>query len=321
MKKLTFFIFSVFLLISLVSCGPSKKEKEAAIEKAMLDSIYASREAQSQADSIAGASGQPELAKELKLNTNTPKDKKFIKTAEVKFKVNNVWKVTERIEDITAKYGGFVTHSNLKNRDDNYASRRVSRDSILICKQIVVENHIVLRVPNESLDSLVRELNKFIIFLDYRIINLDDATYFYALTQKKTETLQTYQQRQTKHIDTKDSKLKETTKAEETLLDSKLVSDELQVQKLALDDQLKYCTLTINIYQKPMIVRETIANFKYVSSYKPNIFKRLLDSLIQGWWILEEIIVFIVQMWGVILLIVGVIIGYKLIRRWITKSK
>jgi hypothetical protein len=320
MKKLTFFILSAFLLFALVSCGPSKKEKESALEKASQDSINAAVEAQRQADSFAAYSG-PELAKDVNLNTKTPKDKKFIKTAEVKFKVNNVWKVTERIEDITAKYGGFVTHSNLKNRDNNYASRRVSRDSILICKQIVVENHIELRVPNESLDSLVRELNKFIIFLDYRIINLDDATYFYALTQKKTETLQTYQQHQTKHIDTKDSKLKETTRAEETLLDSKLASDELQVQKLALDDQLKYCTLTINIYQKPLIVRETIANFSYVSSYKPNIFKRLGDSLIQGWWILEEIIVFLVQMWGVILLIVGVIVGYKLIRRWYLKTK
>jgi len=321
MRKLIILSFVIILGVGTINCGPSKKEKEAAINKAQQDSILASVEAQRQADSIATGAGESQLAKEVSLNTKTPKDKKFIKKAEVKFKVNNVWKITERIEDITVKYGGFVTHSDLMNRDENYASRRVSRDSILICRQIVVENHIVLRIPNESLDSLVRELNKFIIFLDYRIINLDDATYFYALTQKKTETLQNYQQRQTKHIDTKNSKLKETTKAEETLLDSKLVSDELQTQKQALDDQLKYCTLTINIYQKPIIVRETVANFSYVSSYKPNIFKRLLDSLIQGWWILEEIIVFLVQMWGVILIIITVIIGYKLIRRRFFKTK
>ena len=44
-------------------------------------------------------------------------------------------------------------------------------ESIVISKKIIVENHIVLRIPNENIDSLVRELNKLILFLDYRIID------------------------------------------------------------------------------------------------------------------------------------------------------
>jgi hypothetical protein len=308
MRKITILGFAVILVYGTFSCGPSKKEKEAAYERA-------------KQDSISVAISQPELAKELNLNTNTPKDKMFIKTAEVMFKVNNVWKVTERIEDITTKYSGFVTYSHLINRQDNYASRRVSRDSILICKEIIVQNNIILRVPNENLDSFIRELSKFILFLDYRIIKLDDVTFQYALAQKNAQTLQNYQQRQTNHIETKASKLKESTNAEETLLNSQLKTDELSIQKQSIEDQLKYCTLTINIYQKPLIVRETIANFKYVSSYKPNIFKRMGNSVIQGWWILEEIIVFLVQMWGIILMIIALIIGYKLIRRRMKKSK
>lgn len=306
MKNLTVLSLALVLVFGTISCGPSKKEKEAAISKA-------------RQDSIAFAHSQPELAKDLNLNTNSPKDKKFIKTGEVKFKVNNVLKTTEYIEDLVVKYGGYVTYSNLKNNDQNYASRRVSRDSILVCKEIIVENDMVLKIPNEKLDSLVRELNKFILFLDYRVIKLDDATFQYALAQKNTQTLQNYQQRQTKHIDTKPSKLKETTNAEETLLNSQLITNDLSVQKQVLDDQLKYCTLTINIYQKAIITRETIANFKYVSSYKPNIFKRALDSLIQGWWILEEIIVFLIQLWGIFLLIITIVVGYKLIKRKMRK--
>lgn len=311
MKKLSILSLAFMLAFGVVSCGPSKKEKEAAIEKSLQDSIMASVEARN----------QPELAKELDLNTNTPKDKKLIKTAEVQFKVDNVWKVSEQIEDIVVKCGGYVTNSNLQNSEKKYASRRVSRDSILICKEIVVENNIILKVPNTKLDSFVRVLSKFIIFLDQRTIKLDDITFNYALAQKNAQTLQNYQQRQTTHIDTKASKLKESTHAEESLLNSELKSDELEIQKQSIEDQLKYCTLTINIYQKPLIVRETIANFNYVSSYKPNIFKRIGDSIIQGWWILEEIIVFLFQIWGIILLFAVIIIGYKLIKRWIKKRK
>ena len=95
MRKLAILSLAVILVFGTLSCGPSKKEKESAYERAKQDSITV-------------ATSQPELAKDVNLNTNTPKDKKFIKTAEVMFKVNNVWKVTERIEDITAKYGGFV---------------------------------------------------------------------------------------------------------------------------------------------------------------------------------------------------------------------
>jgi hypothetical protein len=54
MKKLSFFLliagFSLFL-----ACGPSKKEKEAAIEKSRQDSIKAAAEAMRQADSINAA--------------------------------------------------------------------------------------------------------------------------------------------------------------------------------------------------------------------------------------------------------------------------
>jgi hypothetical protein len=189
----------------------------------------------------------------------------------------------------------------------------------LISKQIVVENEIILRVPNDKLDTLIREINKFAVFLDYRTIKLDDVTFRYAANQKRTATMQKYQQRQTKHIDTKESKLKETSNAEETVLNSQLESDDLNIRNQELEDQLKYCYLTLYIYQKPVIVRETIADFDYESSFKPNIFNRLLNSIIQGWRILEEIIVFLVRIWGIILLVVGGILGYRLAVKKIKK--
>ena len=36
----------------------------------------------------------------------------------IKFKVKNVQQATEKIEDVTTKYGGYLTYSNLENKND-----------------------------------------------------------------------------------------------------------------------------------------------------------------------------------------------------------
>ena len=60
MKKVSF-LFVVAGIALFVACGPSKKEKEAAIEKAKQDSINAAVEAQRQADSIAAVAEQQRI--------------------------------------------------------------------------------------------------------------------------------------------------------------------------------------------------------------------------------------------------------------------
>lgn len=293
-------IFLLGLVSSLIltNCGPSAKQME---EQRIADSTI-------MADSLAN---NPTLATSIDLNTKTPSDKKFIKTCDLKFKVNNVLYSTEKIEDITSKYDGYLIYSNLQNRNQNYNSSRISRDSILISKQIVVVNDIQLRIPNERLDSFVREMNALITFLDYRVIKLDDVTLQLVSNKKKTDRLQVYEQRQAKHIDSKSSKLKETTTAEDNLLNRQNQADDLQLKSMSLDDQVKYCNLKINIYQKPLIVREVVADFEFVSTLKPNFLNRLWDSIVQGWSILEEVFLFLVKIWGIALLILVVVFGFK----------
>lgn len=294
MRKL--FILSV-LTVSLIfaNCGGRSEEFETMRA----------------ADTSNSLAETAQLANDLDLNTQTPSDKKFIKTADLKFKVANVLTATEKIEDITVKYGGYLTLSNLQNRNEDNSSSKISRDSILITKQIVVINEMQLRVPNERLDSFIRELNPLVVFFDYRIIKLHDVTLQFVANQKKTDRLKNYEQRQTKHIDNKTSKLPETTAAEDNLLNRQTQADDLQIKSMALDDQVKYCDLTIAIYQKPIIVKETIARFDYVSDSKPGFFSRVWDSVLTGWSILEEFIIFLVKIWGIALLVIVLFFGSK----------
>jgi len=233
---------------------------------------------------------------ELNLATKTPAEKKFIKTAETKFLVGNVRKASDKIEDLAAKYSGYLTYSHLQNQESDQSRMELSRDSVLISKQIIVENQIELRIPNENLDSLVRELNKLILFLDYRIVKMDEITFNLLANQKASERLKNYETRQKKHIDTKASKLKETTNAEENVLNRQNQADQLEVENLELADQVKYCRLTIFIYQKPIYYKE-IQVLLNTESSRPNIFSRILSALVDGWIIVEYILVFLFRIW------------------------
>lgn len=292
-------IFTTAILVSLLAgCGPSAREVE---QRRIADSVLV-------ADSLAK---QISINKNLSLSTRTPNDKKFIKTAETKFLVHNVRMASDRIEDLAAKYSGYVTYSDLGNHESDYSRIEISRDSVLISKKIVVENHMVLRIPNENLDSLVRELNKLILFLDYRIVKMDDISFTILANSKASDRLKNYEARQQKHIDKKESKLKDVVSAEENVLSRQTQADNLQIENLALADQIKYCTLSINIYQKPIYYSETQV-LPNTDSFRPNLFKRILSAVIDGWIICEYLIVFLFQVWWLIIITICAILAYKL---------
>jgi hypothetical protein len=303
--KLSFICTIIAGITFLSSCGPGVKEIE---ERRIADSIGV-------ADSLAKTSY---LENELNLSTRTPDDKKFIKTAETKFLVNNVRLASETIEDLSVKYSGYLTYSDLRNQESEHSRMIVSRDSVVISKKIVVENHIVLRIPNENLDSLVRELNKLILFLDYRIVKMDDVSFALLANQKATERFRNYDSRQKKHIDTKEGKLKETTIAEENILNRQNQADYLHVENLALADQVKYCTLTIVIYQKPVLYKETQVLLD-TESFRANLFVRIRDAVVDGWIMFEYFLVFLFRIWWLFALAAGGILVYKLMLKPIKK--
>ncbi len=303
-RKLSVACISIVLGFLLTNCGPSAKEIE---EKRESDSTLV-------ADSLAMVMG---ISNELNLSTRTPDDKKFIKTAETKFLVNNVRIASEKIEDLAPKYAGYLTYSELRNHEIDYSRIEISRDSVVISKKIVVENHIVLRIPIENIDSLVRELNKLILFLDYRIVKMDDISFTILTNQKSAERLKNYDARQKQHIDTKESKLKETTNAEENILNRQIQADKLQVENLALADQLKYCTLAVYIYQKPALYKETQVLLN-TDSFRSNLLVRICDAVVDGWIMFENFLVFLFRIWWLILSGIGILFIFKY---WPKKKK
>jgi hypothetical protein len=244
-------------------------------------------------------------------------ERRFIRTAELKFKVKSVVESTYHIEDIINNNGGFVTYTELKSEIDNTTSVAISADSSLETTYYTVTNAITLRVPNTALDTTLKAIAREIDYLDYRIIKADDVALQILsnnLAQKRAEK---NEERLAKAIDNRGKKLNETTLAEEELLHKQQKADEAKIANLSLTDQVKFSTVNLLLYQRQAIKRAVISNNKNIDAYEPGLGTKMLESLVFGWKILESFIVFIAKFWGLFVL---AIITLFLFRRYKHKT-
>ena len=292
MNKNTKIVLTLLALGLVLSCKESaSKENAAYAEEATTDST-----------SVVSSSAAVE---------NKNSNRKFVRTADVKFKVKNVAKSTYAIEDATTKFGGFVTYTNLQSNIHSEDRTKVSQDSTLVTTKYKVDNNITIRVPNTKMDTVIKTIAKQIHFLDYRIIKADDVSLQMLSNELAQKRSNSSEKRLANAIDSKGKKLNQVVDAEVTLDAKKEQNDASKLQNLSLQDQVNFSTLTLNIYQDESIKQEMVANEKSINAYRPNIGLQIWDSVKTGWFMLEHIISFIVVLWPFAIIGFLGFLGYK----------
>jgi hypothetical protein len=279
----TIHIAAAYIMFVAYSCGPAASEKYSQ-EKAMADSVSAngffssSAAIQNKKDSV----------------------RKFIRTADLKFKVGNVQRSTYIIEDIVGRHNGFVTLSNLASTINHKSTVKVSEDSLLETTYYVTENTMSMRVPNTELDTVLKEIAKQTTFLDYRVIKAEDVSLQLMANKWTQKRAEKHYARLEKAIDEKAKKLKETTEAEENLATKEELGDYSKMENFSIIDQVNYSTINLLVYQREVIKKELIENEKNIREYEPNLFSKIKDSLRDGWLFLEGFMLFLLKLWPLI---------------------
>ena len=235
-------------------------------------------------------------------------DRKFVRTADIKFKVKNVPNSTYIIENATTKFGGFVTYTNLQSTISEKNEVKISQDSTLEITKYAVENNITIRVPNTQMDTVIKTIAKQIDFLEYRVIKADDVSLQLLSNQLKEKREANQEKRLTKAIDSKGKKLNEVVQAENDLNQKSEQKDNSKLENISLADQVNFSTLTLQIYQRETIKKEMIANEK---QYRQGFGSKIIDGLKNGWYLIEGIIAIIAQLWSIILIGILGYFGYK----------
>jgi len=290
----------ICIIFSIYNCKSARKEN---------------LESNTQVENQSNAYISSSAAVEKNLDTT----RKFIRTADLKFKVKSVIKSTYDIENIVGQQGGFVTYTNLESIINYTNVTVVSADSSLETTYYTVSNSIRLRVPNTKLDTTLREIARNILYLDHRVIKAEDVALEILSNNLAQKRSAKNEERLVKAIENRGEKLKETSSAEELLLNKQEKSDNAKISNLSLEDQVEFSTVEIYIYQRQTARSELVSNDKDIEEYKPGFGKRIINSVKFGWDIIEAIIVFLINLWAIFLVGFVAIFMYKGYKRRIRK--
>lgn len=244
--------------------------------------------------------------------------RKFVRTADLKFRVKNVYKSTLEIERITAANDGFVTYTNLSSTIDRKEITPVSADSSLESIYYDVVNEITIRVPNYNLDSTIRQIAPLIDYLDYRTIKVDDVSLLLAANNLVQNRIAKNTQQLSKAADQKSKSASETVNIQENIYNKQAELDKVKMDKMKLMDDVNYSTLKIFIYQRQVFRHELIENDKNIKAYEPGFWTKTKEAIVFSFNILLEIILFFIRIWAILLII---LVAWLIFRKLVLKKR
>jgi hypothetical protein len=236
--------------------------------------------------------------------------KKFIRTADIKFKVTNVEKSTYKIEDIITHFDGFVVNTNLNCRINYTESNRMKEDSTLQRTHYVVENTLTFRVPKTKLDTTLKQIVSQIAFLDHRIITAEDVSFAAIKDQMHQKRFSRYQQRITKATD-KSEKTNAVVNAENGLYEKEERADESTLDNLVLNDKVEYATVSMFIYQDERIRDETVFTPPSIETYQPSFGSEFVTSAKFGWTLVQQLFLLLIRIWPLLIIGAAIVFGIK----------
>lgn len=299
-KTLSIVVFTLIVSFIFVSCGQSDKKKEnSKSPETLKKEIALDKEAEESVsmDSIASPKEEIMTSTAAKVS-GVDSLRKFVRTAELEFKVANVFKSTHKIEDLTKSFGGFTTISNLNSEIKNSHTYSISQDSSVEITEFVVKANLTVRVPKANLDTFLRSIAPMIVFINKRNVSAHDI----QLDILESELAQL--RNQTFVEETKAAPVN-STNGRVAALSAQADADAAKIERLMMLDKVEYSTVTIDIYQNSEVRYEKNAN-QNKDLFTPGFGERLWSSIKVGFIIIEELFLFFVKMWG--LIVVGLII-------------
>ncbi len=237
--------------------------------------------------------------------------RKFIKTGSLRFKVKNVQEASNRIEDIVEKYDGFITHSELSSNITQVNEVEISEDSVLLNKAYEMSNKITLRIPNQNFDKVLREIQPVMTFLEYKKVSADDVSLNLLASDLRKKRYSEFENRYKHEIATKGKKLEETANSEEKLFDYQTQADINNVETLSIKDKVNYSTVEIEVFQPISNMIELQPNMDNDFAYQPHFLRRIWQSFRTGWFVFEEVLVFLTKFWMLMLVLTSGFWLYK----------
>lgn len=269
------------IMLSIFSCKKYEATENAVAETAIETNA---------ADSISYAASQ-----------KIP-GKKFVKTASIDMEVKDVYDATVFIEKQLKDIGGFVTTSRLNSNVISEETYETSYSEATLVKKYQTDNKMQVRVPTEKLGDFLTFINDKKLFLNSRIILAEDVTDNAKIAELEAQKLQ--------KAGNVINKMKNNADKVDRTEDNLDKDNMRQIEGMKLEDSLKYSTIDIYIKEPKVRVAEiAVTNTKNIDSkYKFNFFYDVKNASVEGFYLIQKIIVGLVKIWP--LLLIGAVVLY-----------
>ena len=224
------------------------------------------------------------------------KDKQFIKSANVEMEVKDVYETTISVEKLLVKIGGFVTSSQLTSQIVSEETFNTSDENAMLVRKFQTENLMQIRVPTEKLSEFLQIINNEKLFLNARNISAEDVTANIALAKLEAKRAEKTGKNIEKLASNKDKVVLSN--------ENEAESNYQKVGTMEMTDQLKYSTVDIFIKEPKLRIAEiAITNSENIDSkYKFNFFYDVKNALIEGFYLIQKLIIGLFSIWPLVLM-------------------
>lgn len=281
MKKIGFLLIVLFLIIS---CEDKSQEKYESLNFAVDNSfgytngnsnsfgiLNFSTDSDGTYDKLGG-----EIIESDKVKQGV--ERKLIKNGRITFETQDLQKTKSQITSAVKKYKGYISSDSQNEQYDR------------------INNHLKVRIPFQSFDSLLVGISKEIEKFDQKEIKISDVTEEFLDVQTR---LKNKKELEKKYLDIlkKAKTVKEILEVEKEIGSLREDIESAEGKLKYLSDQVSFSTLNISFYKK-------ISN---ESSFS----RKLKNALKDGYESIKSFFVYIVSNWPVAIIILILFIWFK----------
>ena len=222
---------------------------------------------------------------------NNPKDfnsdelygeRLLIKNGSVRFKTEHFQDSKSIVMALIKSFGGFIQNESTDKYDNS------------------INLYLECKIPSKTFDSFLDTLERILGKPESRNIRIEDITKNYRDTEARIQNKKELENRFRKLLK-KASSISEILEIESKLNEVRLDIEQYEQQKKNYDNQLTYSVLNISIYQ------EIRHDFEF--------FKKVGDGLHRGWINFMWFVVWLVNLWPFVVLVILIFGVRKLIRK------
>lgn len=239
--------------------------------------------------------------------------RRFIRTAQVEAQVQDVQRAMLRIEDLAARFGGFVTRHDVQTEIGRIERRAIGDARQVELSTYTMRGELQLRVPSDRAQPFLRAIAPELEFLDRRHFEAVDAQ-FELMRRELARLRHDRAQAALGDATAQGGRLIDRAEAIDRRLAQQAARDEAVVEQRTYEDRVEFATLDLSIRQPERVRRAERPDVDAILRHEgPGFFNRLGEALADGWRGLLGVVVAAASAWPLWL---AAVIAMLMLRAW-----